>query len=191
MKRLCSMGDCGKPHLAKGLCAMHYGRRRRGSAMDAPAEERFSAPEEAFEARTMPVTETSCQLWFGAITKQGYGKISIDGRSKLAHRYAWEESRGPIPDGMFVDHMCHTPPCVNPDHLRLATNSQNLQNRSGAARGSKSGIRGVSWDSRERKWVVQVHADGKNHRGGYFTDKQEAGRVAAQMRSRLQPYSQN
>lgn len=189
--RTCTIDNCARPHLAKGLCSLHYDRMRKGTDMNAPVEERFSTPAEAFEARTMPVTESSCVLWIGATTKQGYGKISVGGTLKLVHRYSWEQACGSIPEGMFVDHMCHTPACVNPDHLRLATNQQNLQNRRGACKGSKSGIRGVAWSTKEQKWIVQVQAKGKNHRGGAFTDKHEAGRVAAEMRARLMDYSLN
>ena len=187
----CTVDGCARPHLAKGLCSMHYSRKRKGLPLDTPAQERFSTPDEAFDARTMPVTESSCILWVGATTQQGYGKISVDGSLKLAHRFAWERYCGAIPDGMFVDHLCHAPACVNPDHLRLATNRQNLQNRSGACKGSKSGIRGVGWSEKEGKWIAQVQVNGKNHRGGCFTDKHEAGRVAAEMRARLMTHSQN
>jgi len=67
----------------------------------------------------------------------------------------------------------------------------NQQNRQGANRRSKSGLRGISWDATTRQWRVRVFADGKTHWGGRYADKNEAAQVAAEMRAKLQPFSQN
>lgn len=189
--RTCTIDECARPHVAKGLCSTHYERKRTGANLSAPVRRQFSTPAEAFEARTMPVPEAGCLLWTGSVNAGGYGYLWVDGRDVLAHRYAWEQERGGIPSGMHVDHLCWARSCCNVDHLRLATNAQNQQNRSGATRNSKSGIRGVTWHKQNQKWRVQVQVAGKNHHGGLFVDKEEAARAAEELRERLMPYTQN
>jgi hypothetical protein len=72
-----------------------------------------------------------CIVFDGHLTEKGYGRINhrVDGRivSKYAHRLAWEAVHGPIPDGMIVMHTCDNRPCINVEHLRLGTQSENMQ----------------------------------------------------------------
>lgn len=75
-----------------------------------------------------------CWLWT-ASTVRGYGQFHVayaDGIAQhlSAHRYAWEHFNGPIPDGLSVLHRCDQPLCVNPIHLFLGTQSDNLHDAS-------------------------------------------------------------
>jgi hypothetical protein len=71
-----------------------------------------------------------CWIWIRERDKDGYGEISVHGikRQKLkAHRVSWEVFKGPIPLGLNVLHKCDNPPCINPDHLFLGTQKDNIQ----------------------------------------------------------------
>lgn len=66
-----------------------------------------------------------CRIWVRA-TRHGYGCISIDGQMKQVHRVVWELVNGPIPDGMTIDHLCRVKACVNPEHLEVVTQAENV-----------------------------------------------------------------
>lgn len=81
-----------------------------------------------FDAKWIPEPNTGCWLWVGVIKHAGYGGMGSGTgplKSCSAHRVAWELYRGPIPEGMQIDHICRVRSCVNPDHLRVVTPRQN------------------------------------------------------------------
>ncbi len=72
----------------------------------------------------------TCWLWQGATQKFGYGKITSGGdrgQTLIAHRVVWEWTYGPIPNNLRVLHKCDVPQCVNPEHLWLGTQGDNMQ----------------------------------------------------------------
>ena len=66
-----------------------------------------------------------CWEWPG-VPRKGYGRIGIGGRIIPAHRYAYEQIVGPIPEGLVLDHLCRNKVCVNPRHLEPVTNRENV-----------------------------------------------------------------
>lgn len=76
-----------------------------------------------------PKPETACVEWPLARDKKGYGKATNRGGRGMvfAHRRAWADTFGPIPEGMVVMHLCDNPPCVRIDHLAIGTQADNLQ----------------------------------------------------------------
>ena len=69
--------------------------------------------------------ESGCWVWDGGLSSKGYAQIVIAGKRKMAHRVAYEETIGPIPDGMMLDHLCRNRACCNPKHLEPVTNTEN------------------------------------------------------------------
>ena len=84
----------------------------------------------AFAAKTI---QSTCTVWVGATNNKGYGIAVVDGEKRLAHRVAYEAERGPIPEGMVLDHLCRVRNCVRVDHLEPVTTAEN--NRRGRTAG--------------------------------------------------------
>lgn len=73
---------------------------------------------------------TECWLWTGTKYRNGYGWIKVFGKVISAHRYSYELHKGPIPDGNEVLHSCDVKHCINPDHLRIGSHSENMKEAS-------------------------------------------------------------
>jgi hypothetical protein len=136
------------------------------------------------------VDKSECWLWKGGVLENGYGIFHWveggKGKSRSAHRCAYELAYGPIAEGMMVLHTCDNRTCVRPDHLYLGTHEQNMRDmkeRNRAATGEHNGkqlyperiARGdAHWTHQHPEWLA---------RGEHGNSKYTADTVA-EMRKR-------
>lgn len=124
----CTVEECtNQGRLVRGLCNPHYQRWYKygdplGSKPRARTPQQIS---ERFWSRTKKVG--GCIEWQGA-RDGGYGKFGVRaGLTVWAHRFAWEDKRGEIPEGMTVDHLCRNRACVNVEHMEIVTRGENAR----------------------------------------------------------------
>lgn len=157
-ERVCEFEGCGRRRHGHGLCQGHLKQRRAGKEL-API---LQGLEARFWAK---VDKTSdCWLWIGGKKPDGYGLIWVNGGTEYAHRVSLELEGIEIGEGLDVDHLCHVPTCVRPDHLRVVTRSENAINASRPV--SASGYRGVYRNS--RGWAAGQSLNGERHYLGTY-----------------------
>lgn len=127
-----------------------------------------------------------CWLWQRSRTKAGYGNFrGEDGKNQYAHIHAYRQLVGEIPEGMRLDHSCFTEHCVNPAHLSPVTQKKNGERRRGAPANSSSGVRGVSWMPRLKRWRAYATHHDKQYSFGTHATLEEAERAVVEGRMRL------
>ena len=109
---------------------------------------------------------------------QGYRRISINHRNFLAHRLIFLWHHGWLP--IEVDHLDLDRTNCRIEYLRAATPAQNMWNTSSPL--GKSGVKGVYWFPRTRKWVARCKVRGKCHSLGYYSDIKDAEAVVRKFR---------
>lgn len=128
----CSVITCHKRahSCAHGMCATHQLRMSRHGTLY-PVTRR-SNPELWFWSHVaLPKQSEDCWIWLGNLDDWGYGRaVSVrvsPTRTKMAHRWVYEQRVGPIPAGEQIDHLCRIPCCVNPEHLEAVTVAENVR----------------------------------------------------------------
>lgn len=132
--------DCGAIKLyARGRCNKCYLRLRRTLKASGEFEPLvvIGRPLERLLARSIRA-DNGCLLYTGTLNVRGYGQISVNGERMLAHRAMYELTVGPIPDGLDLDHTCHTRDlacpggidcmhrrCIEVAHLEPVTGAEN------------------------------------------------------------------
>ena len=117
-----------------------------------------------FDERYIPEPNSGCWLWTGATYWHGYGVCSKKTYGEgYAHRWSWAIHNGPIPDGMQVLHKCDVRCCVNPAHLFLGTQYDNMRDMDRKERRVKKGPCGESAPSAKltAEQVIAIRKDAR------------------------------
>ena len=120
--KTCTEEGCDESVFARRLCHLHYARHWKAANAARPME----AYAELFWAKVDKGDGLGCWWWRATRSPEGYGKYTFKGRTKFAHRMAYELAHGPVPDGMHLHHRCQHPLCVRPDHLEVLEPSVHL-----------------------------------------------------------------
>lgn len=85
-----------------------------------------TSPRAASQPVGYVIQENGCWEWVGALDRGGYGRMNVGGAAHLAHRFLYEQANGPIPTDAQCDHLCRQRSCVNPDHIEVVSQRENL-----------------------------------------------------------------
>lgn len=131
---------CGRPIKARGLCIAHYKKLRKyGDPLAGRTILRGATLAEQYWAKVDRRGPDECWPWLSSRNPKGYGVMSDGHRSSQpAHRFGYVLAHGPIPDGLTVDHLCHTVACTlgnacphracqNPAHLQVLSHIDNAR----------------------------------------------------------------
>jgi len=91
-----------------------------------------------------------CKEWDGTTNADGYGVIGGGATQRYAHRVAWEQEHGVIPDTLVIDHMCENKACVEVRHMHLVTRGENVRL---SHRRKKACKRGHAWTEDNTYWL--------------------------------------
>lgn len=133
---------CDRPVKAKGMCSTHYQRQYRHGGLENRQGQRETEDPALRWLSKILIQPNGCWQWTGGRSKHGYGKIKVNGRTVLAHRFGWFLRYGELKPEEEVDHVCHTLDsscqggvecqhrrCVNPDHLEQVSTQENTRRR--------------------------------------------------------------
>ena len=124
-----------------------------------------------------------CWLWQYMTSADGYGRLTIRKKNLMAHRISYTISKGIIPEGMQINHICCVRDCCNPNHLEVVTCKENLQyasklgrmatgERNGTHTRPKSRIRGDKHWTRSNPESIQNYLKGENNPDSRLTSAQ-------------------
>ena len=115
-------------------------------------------------------------------TGRQYIHVGFNHKMYLIHRFIWAWHGNFLEPNQQIDHIDGNSLNNRIENLRAATHKQNCENRKGAQKNSKTGVKGVSWAKKAKKWEAQIQHNGTKKHLGYYETKEDAiaARIAAE-----------
>jgi hypothetical protein len=162
MKRFCL--HCGANFNALRARRKYCTRRCADDARFASLTDRFWEKVEKTDG---------CWLWTAArVRKSSYGVFRVGNRNALAHRFSYELAHGAPGAGLYVCHSCDTPSCVNPAHLFIGTQADNIHDCV-----AKGRYRHATTQPARRKITLEIMAAVRSEREAHGYSHQKLGRM--------------
>lgn len=138
--KTCQVEECtAEGPYVRGWCRRHYSRwALTGDPTKTKGTPHGLTASELMERKGWTVTDEGCWRYLGSINYAGYGTLRWKTQNTFAHRVAYLAWRGEIPEDMLVRHRCDNRYCVNPDHLELGTQVDNMRDMRERGRGGSN-----------------------------------------------------
>src|SRR5690625_5211179 len=137
----CQVDECERPRLCRGFCRTHYERWRKHGDPTVSITRTGMAEVDRFWDQVDRRSDGECWPWLGSVDQGGYGVFSVRRQATRAHRYAVVLAGRALLASEVVMHSCDNPPCVNPAHLHIGTQADNIADK--MAKGRHRALVGV------------------------------------------------
>jgi hypothetical protein len=141
--RTCTFPGCGEPYYCRDYCSRHY-KRFQSRGFTGVGPDRPTTAERFWQKVDKTSSPSGCWLWTGEKNNQGYGRFDLwENRRRyrrFAHRFVLELEGVELRRGDVVMHGCDNPPCCNPDHLSVGTQTDNMRDAMAKGRMNLGGL---------------------------------------------------